>query len=430
MELRKKIQFITAVIGCIACCGAAAGSGIPNFILATALTSDEITAAQKQLAIKGDAIKTVRSEYLPTLDADISGSWVREGKKTSALVERFADVTNPHTFTLTVDQNIWNGGQTSISENIAKLDYKSEKFKFLEIIQQKLLELVQLNSEILKFQKALDLKEKNKKVLEYHLKSSKIRFRMGEISETDVFKSEARLASIISEKIKADYDLKSAILKYQAEHKTEIIKNIIIEPLEVKVLPINEVIGNNYSLKAAFYSQKSLQLQYARQKRTNFPSLDMTSSVAHSRQTLNRDNVSTKLTAQLSLTVPLYDGGKNQSQVSASLYAMKKSQDEYNAAVKNININYNSQYGEYQSALQKIKALNIEINAASKALEATKKEVDVGTKAIVDLLDAEKELLDAKLNLLNEEERLIILTYEMKILSGQLISSDIVERFF
>ena len=52
---------------------------------------------------------------------------------------------------------------------------------------------------------------------------------MGEISETDVFKSEARLASIVSEKIKAEYDLQIAIQKYQAEYKTDIVKNLIIE---------------------------------------------------------------------------------------------------------------------------------------------------------------------------------------------------------
>ena len=127
MERRKKIWAIAAAIGCLSFCGTAAGNGIPNFILATALTSDEISAARKALAIKEDAIKTVKADYLPTLTADVSGSWVREGKKTSALVDRFADVTNPHTYTLTVDQNLWNGGQTTLSEEIALLDYKSEE---------------------------------------------------------------------------------------------------------------------------------------------------------------------------------------------------------------------------------------------------------------------------------------------------------------
>ena len=430
MKISHKLQAIAFAICSFSFCSSAIGADIPNFILATALTSDEIIAAQKELAIKGEAIKTVRSEYFPTLDADVSGSWVREDKKTSALIDRTADITNPHIFTLTVGQNLWNGGQTVISEEVASLDYKAQKYKFLETIQQKILELVKLNSELFKFRKILDLKTKNKTVLEYHLKSSKIRFKMGEISETDVFKSEARLASIISEKIKAQYDLETAIQKYSAEHKTEIIEDVIIKPLTVQMLSIEEIIENNYTLQSDRYAQKSLKLQYTRQKRTNLPSLDMSGSVAHSRQTINRDNDSTKITAQLSLSMPLYDGGKNSSQVKSSLYALKKSQDDYNVSIKNLNINYNSQYGEYQSALQQIKALKIEINAASKALEATKKEVDVGTKAIVDLLDAEKELLDAKLNLLNEEERLSILTYEMKILSGKLISPDTVDRFF
>jgi len=430
MERRKKFWAIAAAIGCLSFCSTAAGNDIPDFILETALTSDEISAARKALAIKEDAIKTVKADYLPTLTADVSGGWVREGKKTSALVDRFADVTNPHTYTLTVDQNLWNGGQTTLSEQIALLDYKSEEYKLLETIQAKLLELIKLNSEIFKFQRILDLKEKNEDVLKYHLKSSKIRFKMGEISETDVFKSEARYASIISERIKAEYDLETAIQKYKAEHKAEFTKNTSIRPLELNLLPIDEVIANNYTLRAAFLNKKSNDLKYAKQKRANLPSLDMTGSAAHSRQTLNRDNQSTKFTAKISLTMPLYDGGKNRSQISASLSELKKSQDEYNSSIKNIKIEVNSLNGEYQALQQKIKAIKIEIKAAHKALDATKKEVDVGTKAIVDLLDSEKELLDAKIKLLEEKERLIILTYETKKLSGQLISPSVVEQFF
>ena len=430
MERRKKIWAIAAAIGCLSFCSTAAGNDIPDFILATALTSDEISAARKALAIKEDAIKTVKADYLPKLNADVSGSWVREGKKTSATVDRFADVTNPHTLTLTVDQNLWDGGQTTLSEKIALLDYKSEEYKLLEAIQTKLLELIKLNSEIFKFQSVLDLKEKNEDVLEYHLKSSKIRFKMGEISETDVFKSEARYASIISERIKAEYDLETAIQKYEAEHKAEFTKNTSIRPLEFNLLPIDEVIANNYTLRSAFLNKKSNDLKYAKQKRANLPSLDMTGSAAHSRQTLNRDNQSTKFTAKITLTMPLYDGGKNRSQISASLFEFKKSRDEYNSAVKNIKTEINSLNGEYRSTLQKIKAIKVEIKAASKALEATEKEVDVGTRAIVDLLDSEKELLDAKIKLLEEKERIVVLTYEIKILSGQLISSLAIKNYF
>ena len=132
MKLHIKISTAVIAISYISVCSAAAGNDFPQFILATALKSDEIIAAQKELAIKKEAIKTVRSDYFPTLDADISGSWVRDDKKISGLVERTADVINPHTFTLTVDQNVWNGGQTSISEDISILDNRSQKLKLIE----------------------------------------------------------------------------------------------------------------------------------------------------------------------------------------------------------------------------------------------------------------------------------------------------------
>ena len=90
------------------------------------------------------------------MDADLSGSWVRDDKKTSGLVARTADVINPQTYTLTVDQNVWNGGQTKISEEIARLNYRSQKLKLLDAIQQKILQLVRLNSEVFKLNKVLN----------------------------------------------------------------------------------------------------------------------------------------------------------------------------------------------------------------------------------------------------------------------------------
>ena len=135
MKLFRKIQpAVIIAFSYISFCSSAAGNDFPQFILATALKSDEIIAAQRELAIKKEGIKTVRSDYFPTLDADISGSWVRDDKKTSGVVDRSADITNPHTFTLTVDQNVWNGGQTGISEDISILDFKSEKLKLLDSI--------------------------------------------------------------------------------------------------------------------------------------------------------------------------------------------------------------------------------------------------------------------------------------------------------
>ena len=422
IKIQITIQFILLIICAWRTLSA---NEIPNFIFETAINSHELIAAKQNLFIKKQLVRTVTSAWLPNISADISQSWVRDDSTTSTFVSKSVKVTHPQTYSLQVDQPIWNGGRTNIDKNVANFEYQAEKYRYLKKLQTKMIELVSLNSEIIKLKKSLYYTENNIKILRYHLNSSKIRFKVGEISETDVFKSESRLSSVAADKIKISSDLKIAKQKYNSNFKDKYSASVTLEPLKIIFYTKEEMIESNYDLISERLISNSLSEKYKKQKKVNWPTLSAKATLTQSFQEINKASESTEVLAKLQFTVPLYDGGINSSAISIKKLEMVKSKNTYQALIKDNFLKLTSAYGEYKSSNQRITAIKLSIKHAKKTLESTKKEVNIGTKSIGDLLDSEKELLDARLKLIGEEEKIILLTYKINGAMGKLVNKNI-----
>ena len=421
MKIRAALILLLILI-CI--CRIANANGVPLFILDAAIDSEEISAAKQELLIKKQSINTINTDYYPDISANITGGWLRDNSTTSASVPKSIEITNPQTYSLSIDQEIWSGGQTNLATKIAQLEYKSEKYKYLDKVQEKIIELIQLIGEIIRLEQTLYYIEKNINVLNYNLNSSKIRFKLGEISETDVYKSESRISSVKADKIKTEYELSTALKRYENEFKEKYIQTIMLQPLNVKPFNESTMIENNYELLSARISEKALILKYTKQAKTNWPTLTASAELKQSHEQINESSESTELSALLKLKIPLYDGGKNVSKVREISLQINKAKRTYKFTVNQKYQDFISAHGEYRSVLQRANAIKEEIKFSDIALNSTKKEVEVGTKSIIDMLDSEKELLDARLKLLNEEEKIILETYRINSLAGSLFDKN------
>ena len=421
MKIRAALILLLILI-CI--CRIANANGVPLFILDAAIDSEEISAAKQELLIRKQSINTINTDYYPDISANITGGWLRDNATTSASVPKSIEITNPQTYSLSIDQEIWSGGQTNLATKIAQLEYKSEKYKYLDKVQEKIIELIQLIGEIIRLEQTLYYIEKNINVLNYNLNSSKIRFKLGEISETDVYKSESRISSVKADKIKTEYELSTALKRYENEFKEKYIQTIMLQPLNVKPFDESTIIENNYELLSARISEKALIQKYKKQAKTNWPTLSASAELKQSHEQINESSESTELSALLKLKIPLYDGGKNVSKVREISLQINKAKKTYKFTVNQKYQDFDSTHGEYRSVLQRANAIREEIKFSDIALNATKKEVEVGTKSIIDMLDSEKELLDARLKLLNEEEKIVLATYRLNSLTGSLFDKS------
>ena len=78
-----------------------------------------------------------------------------------------------------------------------------------------------------------------------------------------------------------------------------------------------------------------------------------------------------------------------------------------------------------QTSRARIKSFNAQIKASEVALEGVQREASVGSRTVLDVLDAEQELLDAKVNIVSAERDETIAIFELKSAIGELTASHL-----
>ena len=229
----------------------------------------------------------------------------------------------------------------------------------------------------------------------------------------------------MADEIKATGELKSSISKYQTTLGVEKHNYVKIQPLEIKP----EIFGNiqalilngNFSVKSQKLTTSALREDLKAIKKEIWPSLSATGTFSKAYEGTNRDSKTTTASALLNLSVPIYDGNTNSSQRRDALYKIRENQQKLEKIKREEIESLKSTYELYKSSIARIEAIKDEIKASEIALNAIKKEAEVGTKSLVDILDAEKELFNARISLIDEQELLLSHSYAIGAASGSLV---------
>ena len=85
----------------------------------------------------------------------------------------------------------------------------------------------------------------------------------------------------------------------------------------------------------------------------------------------------------------------------------------------------NSAWESLVTARARIRSFSAEVRANRIALEGVQQEALVGSRTVLDVLDAEQELLDAQVNLVRAERDEAVAQYDLLSAVGRLTASDL-----
>ena len=106
----------------------------------------------------------------------------------------------------------------------------------------------------------------------------------------------------------------------------------------------------------------------------------------------------TAKTIQANITVPIYQAGVQASVVRQAKQRRSQFRMEAIAAEREIQELVRNAWESYREASARITSTLVQLEANEIALEGVRQEADVGSRTILDVLDAEQELLDARVN--------------------------------
>jgi outer membrane protein TolC len=78
-----------------------------------------------------------------------------------------------------------------------------------------------------------------------------------------------------------------------------------------------------------------------------------------------------------------------------------------------------------QTSRARIDSINVQIRASEVALEGVQREASVGSRTVLDVLDAEQELLDAKVSIVTAKRDETIAKFELKSAIGELTATQL-----
>jgi len=127
----------------------------------------------------------------------------------------------------------------------------------------------------------------------------------------------------------------------------------------------------------------------------------------------------------IEFSMPLYTGGAVTSVEKQAVYQVTASQEQLTRASREVQTQIRTYYNNVTAALSSIKAYEQTVKSSESALEATQAGFGVGTRTIIDVLNATKSLYQSKQSLSASRYNYIISMLQLKQAAGTLNAEDI-----
>jgi len=370
-----------------------------NEALALAYTGNPTLLAQRaRLRATDEGLPQARSGYLPTVSAVGDAGVATVDSATQGQQD-----LQPLSYGLSVSQPLYSGGRTVAGISRARNLILAERALLRSVEQSVLLDAATAYINVLRDTAVLELSTNNENVLRRELNATQDRYRVGELTLTDVAQARARLAGAVAGRIKAQGDLEAV----RAEYVRLIGKapeNLTVPPLATGMpASLEETLAgvqeNNPDLVAARYQEQAALDDIALAKGDMLPTISLDGRITHSEDATSSgsETDSASITAQLS--IPLYQAGGASARVRSAKQTASERRVQVSEAERNARAVGTAAWEGLAVARARVSQFESQVEANKTALEGTREQARVGSRIVLDVLNAEQELLDAQVSL-------------------------------
>jgi outer membrane protein len=294
--------------------------------------------------------------------------------------------------------------------------------------QELLLDAVTAYMNLVRDQQILKLRQNSEQLLERQLTAARDRFRVGEITRTDISEAESRLASATAERIQAEGVVAGTRANYRRVIGDE--PTSVKQPETMPVLPtsLDDTIAtaesSNPSVIAADFAYQQADKQVDTALAKLLPEISAVGSASRNwDQSPSVRDRADRLTIGLRATVPLYQGGADYAATRAAKQTRSQRQLELEETRRLAREAGIQSWHAYKSAMASITSRKAAVVAADLALDGAEQEARVGTRTTLDVLDAEEDALDAKVSLVSAEHDAVVAAYKLLAATGKLTAT-------
>lgn len=412
----------TALTGLLAIVPANAES-LTDALSAAYATNPTLAAQRAQLRATDEGVPQALSGWRPNLQAQGTYGATHTDTTLNTGARAEGDI-EPYTGSVTLSQNVFAGGRTVNATDQAEFGVLAGRESLKSVEQATLLNAVQAYMNVIRDQSTVELNRNNVDVLNRQLEATTDRFRVGELTRTDTAQAEARLSLSKSNLTAAEAQLTASRAFY--ERVVGQMPGTLERPAAVATLPESEEAAraiaekNNPTLQAARYAEQANNEAISVAKGALLPTVDIQAQYQYGRDPslTVRDVEESSILGVL--TIPLYQGGSEYSQVREAKELHNQSRLQVAAAMREVDEAVRNAWDTLRSSRASIVSTKEGVNASEIALEGVRQESEVGARTTLDVLNAEQEYLNARVALVSAERDLAVAEYGLLAAMGLL----------
>ena len=292
---------------------------------------------------------------------------------------------------------------------------------------------------------SLSFIEAEKKAIYRQLDQTTQRFNVGLVAITDVQNARSQYDQVLADEVTFRNDLDNAVesLRQVTGNYYPELASLNVERLDLnKPLPVKSLLkeaeSRNLSLLTARLSQDLAREQIRYAQDGHLPTLGLTASTGVSDTKYHGSNTSGAENSQryrdsnigqsqigLSFNLPIFSGGAVTSQVKQAQYNFVGASEQLESAHRSVVQNVRSSFNNVNASISAINALKQAVVSSQSSLDAMEAGYQVGTRTIVDVLEATSRLYQAKENLSKARYTYLINQLNIKSALGTLNESDL-----
>jgi outer membrane protein len=341
------------------------------------------------------------------------------------------DTFYQNSLNLQVTQPVYSGGRTLAQTREAVNTVESTRAQTLAVETTVFQAVAQAYIDVVRDQALVEVDRNNVEVLRKQLEATQDRFRVGEVTRTDVAQAESSLAQAIGTLTAADGQLQQSRAEY-----VRVVGHPpgrLLLPRERPTLPATRedaqtlAANDNFNVISANFAELAARDNIDNVRGQLLPQISLVGGLsrlfAPSVTLSGSQEKEASITAQM--TMPLYEGGAiySQTRQAEQTVGQRRSQvdDARRAAVQTATDSWET----LKAARASIASFAAAVRAGQIALEGIQQQALVGTATTLDVLVQNQQLLTTQQQLITAEHDAAVAEFNLAAAVGRLVAPEL-----
>jgi outer membrane protein len=410
--------------------GTASADTLRDALVSAYNSNPTLTAQRESLRATDATVAIAKAAGRPQISADVgvnrtvtqSGVLVSTGKGPNLSLG--VDLSYP----------LFNGGSVKNSVRAAETRVEAGRATLAAVEGDVFTNAVAAYMDVIRDRSVVELNQNNVRVLETNLQATQDRFQIGDLTRTDVAQSEARLQLGRSQLAGAQGQLTASEATYR-----QVIGHPpgqLAPPPPLPPLPTSSdeavriALANNPDLVATTRQAVAAGYDVNVARASRLPQLSAVGSETYVNNLAHNGpsgfpNTGNETTVGLSARVPIFQGGLPAARIRQAQALQGQALETVVGTERAVVQAARAAFANYDAAQRQIQAQTVAVQANQLALEGARAEQSVGTRTVLDVLNAEQELLNSQVALVSAKRDAYVAGFQLLNAMGQAQAQDL-----